>query len=333
MFFASHCNMLKGQYLVYFQVMVMINKKINISLRILVLGIVFFVFTPLLSFADSKRKIVEEANKLYSKKQYKEAVEKYKQVVEKDPESDIINFDIGTGFYKDKDYVKAAEYLHKALLTDKEELKQKVYYNLGNTLYQDGISREENADTAIFLLQRSLEYMKTASDLKEEDQDAKYNYEFIKKELQRLRKKKKEEQQDNNQNKENQQEEQQQPPCPFPKEDNKTSQGDQKQDAQQQEGQEDQKNQAEEEKGQDAEAKKEDSQSQENQSGQQQQEAVKGQEGESSDQKREQSTSLQGLNEKEAKILLEKYQQSEEPKGLLNFYRMDSHSNPVLKDW
>src|SRR6185503_2099568 len=74
---------------------------------------------------------VNAGNRLYERGKYESAIGLYEQDLKKDPESDVVNFNLGTARYKKGDYPQAIAHLQKSLLTDDEKLKEKAHYNLG----------------------------------------------------------------------------------------------------------------------------------------------------------------------------------------------------------
>ena len=287
------------------------------------------IFSPL-AHADSPRKAVREGNLLYKRGEYDQSAQKYQEALEKDPESDIINFDMGTALHKQSRHQEAFDHLQKALLSDDDTLKEKAHYNLGNTLYHWGIAKEnENIEGAISSLQNALKQYEDALAIKKDDDDALHNHEFVKKELERLLKKQEQSHQDQQNQKQegkkdsspqdNQRNDQQTPPQkkdPTGQPENQqvqsgSQQDDQNEEASQQKEREDQsaesqgspkENHGDERKDQDSSVKPE-------------------------------SLDPQTLTESEAQKLLENYQQTEEPKGLLNVFQGHTDTAPVLKDW
>jgi len=148
------------------------------------------------AFAASKYSDVSKGNILYKEGEFEEALKRYKNALSDAPDSDIINFNIGAALYKNGDYAKATDHFSKALLSKNVSIEQKANYNIGNAKYKEGISKE-NTDLpkAIELLEQSLGYYEQTIKLDRNDEDAAYNYEFVKKELERLKQKQQEEQQ------------------------------------------------------------------------------------------------------------------------------------------
>lgn len=284
---------------------------------------------------------VKKGNQLYQAGQYDQAVEKYDKALQHRPESDIINFDLGTAYYKKKEYPNAVSHLQKALLSDDPGLRFKASYNLGNALYYSGIAQEKtNVDLAISSLEQALTNYENVLKADVKDEDAKYNYDIVKKELARLKKK--------------QQSQSQQ--CPNPKK--KDSSPDQQQSRQEQQSQQNpgQQSSDQQKSGQTGPGEQKPQQPQQGEENQDQQESGskaqsrendeqgQGQDApsqpqpqrESSEQNAAESTGTsdnETMNAKAAQILLRDYQQREEPKGLLNFQKHQSQETPVTKDW
>lgn len=275
-----------------------------------IITIIFvLLMLPYTSFASSMGKSVKEGNALYKEQKFDEALEKYTEALKKDPNSDVVNFDLGTALYKKNNYNESIDHFQKSLLTDDEKLKEKAHYNLGNAFYKSGIEKEEkDLNAAVDFLKESLgEYEKTLV-LNKNNEDAIFNYEFVKKELEQIEKKQQQQNQENSQD-------QKQDPDNSDKQENQSDQD-------KQQGQEKQEQQKDEQtEQQEADQKKETSQS------------------EASNKSRpgiEQGmmeASTQEMSKEEAESLLKGYKQNEEPQELLNFLIQKGNEKPVLKDW
>jgi len=290
-----------------------------------------FLLTPLFSteaYAASQRMAVAEGNRLYKKGDFEHSLEKYQEALQKNPESDIIHFNMGTAVYKQDEYERAIEHLQKALLSEDDDLKEKAHYNLGNAFYMAGIAKEDkDIFFAIASLQKALKQYENALSVNKNDEDARYNHDFVGKELERLLEKQK-------QSRQNQQ--RQEPP----KEENKQersaeseSQGPEGQEAQreqQTQGQQ-QQGQQESEQGMPAQDRQDQPSTESDERTQRQpQSQPQGghQEGQSP-----RAGNAQEMTQQEAEMLLEGYGQREEPQGLLNILQGKRDTAPVLKDW
>ncbi|NQT23186.1 MAG: tetratricopeptide repeat protein, partial [Candidatus Omnitrophica bacterium] len=157
---------------------------------------ILLLFSAQFGYAASARRAVKQGNRLYEEEKFEEALKEYQKAQGKLPDSDIVNFDVGTALYKKSDYRKAVDSFTKTLITEDKDLEAGANYNIGNAKYRQG-SLIENSDLedAIRLYRESLDYYKRAIELNEEDEDAKFNYEFVEKKLEALLKK--QEQQEN----------------------------------------------------------------------------------------------------------------------------------------
>ena len=121
---------------------------------------------------------------------------KYKDILKKDSETDVVNFNAGTVYYKTEDYENAVTHFRKSLLGKDETLKTNAYYNLGNSLYKLGLSKEEqDLQSAVALLENSLGEYEKSLKINKEDKTVQSNHAFVRKELERLRKKLQQQQQ------------------------------------------------------------------------------------------------------------------------------------------
>lgn len=278
--------------------------------------------------AVSLRRAIKTGNEFYQKGDYAASREKYQQALEKNSESDIVNFNLGTTLYKEEDYERAAVHLQKVLLSEEEGLREKAYYNLGNALYKAGTTVEDKDTTAaVSSLEKALTQYERALSIDQKDADAKHNYTFVQKELERLKEKQKQRRQQNQQK----QDRKDQPPQnqkDQPPQGQKDQQQNQKED--QRQGQQDQP--SETPKGQS-------NQPQGQPPGDQQEKQDQGH-GQSSgeDYNNRRSSEfgpkdVQSISKEEAQRILENYKEGEEPRGLLNSYPKTQEVNPVLKDW
>lgn len=253
------------------------------------------VIFPRPAEAASVEESLRQGNRLYRQGQFADSLKLYEDALKKDPESDIVNFNAGTALYKQKQYDEAAAHFQKAILSDDDSLRERAYYNLGNSFYRSGIGREKSdTASAIASLRESLKHFASALALDKKDQDAQYNYDFVTKELERLR------------------EEQQKRP------------------QQSQENQNGQKKQGQQQDQQPGSGQADSREGQKQQSGAPQSDPSPAQE------RPVHSGSVPGAEEltrSEAERLLQNYQQTEEPQGLLRVFKEKHETGAVIKDW
>ncbi|MFH1867787.1 MAG: tetratricopeptide repeat protein [Candidatus Omnitrophota bacterium] len=283
------------------------------------ISILLFLSLPCFAGVNAKRE-VRKGNLLYNKGKFDESLGRYEKAFTGAPDSEVVNFDLGTALYKLKDYERALEHFKRSLITEDPSLEQKASYNLGNAEYKFGIGKEDSdLPQAAALLQDALRHYEKALELDFEDEAAKYNYEFVEKELKRLQEKlKQQSQQEKKQQEEKDSEEKQEEGEQKQEEGEQQKQEEgQQQQAGQERSQQDKEEQAQEEKAKEEEAQK---------GLQEEEEKDTGDEESSASQAKE-------MAEKEALMLLESYSQDEEPKGLYK-QKMDMPlAGEVVKDW
>ncbi len=268
--------------------------------------------------AVSAKKSVKEANKLYQKGKIDEALVKYNDASINLPDSDIINFNMGAALYKKEDYQKAIDAFTRALTSDNKKIEADALYNLGNCKYRLG-KLKENTDLSatVGLLRESLDYYKRAVELDQKNTDARFNHEFVERELKVLLDKLK--QQGSSEDKQrSQQEKQQEQQKQASGSTGKEQAQDEKEKEQAVQAQEQEKQQQEKQKeGQGAEAKQEEKQEKEAQPA--------GEEAQQEEQGKE-------LSEEGARAILERYGQEEAAPNYED-RRSNAYDREVSKDW
>ncbi len=128
-------------------------------------------FMAVSAFAQGGSKQVAEGNKLFAEEKYDQANNKYRDALLDNPESPIVHFNVGDVLYKKKNYEEAMKSYQKATSADDILLQSKSYYNMGNALYKSG------------KLPESILMYKKALELNPNDEDAKYNLEYVRAKL------------------------------------------------------------------------------------------------------------------------------------------------------
>lgn len=269
--------------------------------RIFLAFLIMCVFAQPCGAAEGAKKEVKEGNVLYNKGKFDDALKRYEDALLDLPDSDVVNFNMGAALYKTDDYKRAIEHFEKSLVSDDPSLEQKASYNIGNAKYKYGIGKEEtDLQGAIKLLEESLRYYEGAIELDEKDEDAKHNYEFVKKELERLKRKQQQQPQQKQQPEEKKKEEEKEQERPKKK------------------GEEEKEGQQEKKEEQQAPAPQEE--------GEEQEDEPEPQEGAPEQPAGE-------MTEEEAEMLLDNYRHEEEPKGLYQKRLPKGGLPEVQKDW
>src|SRR5207247_2381472 len=132
----------------------------------------------------------------YHEGKFEDAYSQFQQTLKSHPQSpadDKLQFDSGAPAYKLKDYNKALESFSQALLTRDTGLQSKGHYNLGNTLYQHG-ETEKNDDKKLSDWTNALDHYEQTLKLDPQNNDAKDNYDYVKKKIEELKNKKSQQQ-------------------------------------------------------------------------------------------------------------------------------------------
>lgn len=261
--------------------------------------------------ATGAKKNVKKANRLYKQGKLDEALQKYNDASVALPDSDIVNFNMGAAFYKKEDYQKAVDSFTKALTSEDKKLEADALYNLGNCRYKLG-KLKENTDLSatVGLLRESLDYYKRAVELDQKNTDARFNHEFVERELKVLLDKLKQQQSSADKQKEQeQQEEQKQGTCPAGKE----------------QGKED-KEKEESAKTQEQQELEKEGKEEQSQLGEKQQEE------QAATEEPKQEEQGKELSEEGARALLERYGRDEASPDYMD-RRTRGYESEVLKDW
>ena len=125
---------------------------------------------------------------------YQEAYQEWLEQLKQSPSNPELNYNAGIAAYRLKSYDEAFELFSKALRSSDPELKERSYYNSGNTLFLKGDAQEDiegkltNYYDARYLYQQALQ-------LKPNDEDARHNLELLEKRIKEAEQQKRQQQQ------------------------------------------------------------------------------------------------------------------------------------------
>jgi Ca-activated chloride channel homolog len=187
-------------------------------------------------FSTPKR----DGEQAYSLGKYDEALERLLDAQIENPEDQNLKYNLGNTYYKMGEYDKAAQIFQNIAQTGPKDLADRSRYNLGNTAFRQG------------KLQEALTHYQDALAQAPDDEDAKYNLDYVRKEIKRrMEEQKKRQEEQQNQPQEGQENQDQQG----------ENQKQQNQDGQQNQDQEGQKPQDQDgQKGQDEQQKEDEQQ-------------------------------------------------------------------------
>ncbi len=141
----------------------------------------------------------------YKSGQYEQALKEYQRLLQRKGDDPRLRYNAGAAAYRNRQFDEAAKQLEEALNASDPRLLERAYYNRGNTLYYLG-EQAPDPSKRTETWQKSLQDFQNTLKLNPQDQDAKFNLEFVKKKLEEL----KQQQQQSQQNKSDQQQNQDQ---------------------------------------------------------------------------------------------------------------------------
>jgi Ca-activated chloride channel family protein len=193
---------------------------------------------PALAFASSSSALRE-----YQSGNYVESLKEYERALEKKGDDPRLHFNAGGAAYRHRQFDRAAKHFDQVLGAPDLKLQEQAYYNLGNALYRLG---EQNPDPEkkAASWEESLKQYESSLKLDARDADAKFNYEFVKQQLEELKKQRQQQQQQENQ-KRNQDQNQKQNQDRKQNQNQNQGQKDQQQNSQSQQQQQQQQNPSE----------------------------------------------------------------------------------------
>ncbi len=167
-----------------------------------------------LAWMDPARDRLVEAHRLYDQGKYDEALTRYGEALVDDPDSAMLNFNMGTASYKAGKLTDALASFGRVQPDAKDPTRvARAAYNAGNAHYHLGAAAEATApQDALNAYGEALAAYRRALAIDPNDRDSKFNYEFVSKRLDELQRKLAEQQQQ--QEDQQQQEQQDQPPQP-----------------------------------------------------------------------------------------------------------------------
>ncbi len=276
----------------------------------------------LVSFSVTLPASPREAEKSYHAGSFEEASESYRAAADRAPDDARLHYNLGASLYRSGEFDGAANSMTDALKTDDVQLQQDGFYNLGNTHFRMGEAMlQTDPENTIEHWEESLRDYENAINLSETDEDAKFNYEYVKQRLEQLKQQDQDQQQQQDQQQDEEQEENRQ------SESEQDNQGEQEP----QQSQQDQNQKEDAPENQQQESREQESdQQQDSQAERQEPQKQTGK-----DEQQPQATQpIQGrMTREEARQLLESLREDEKklPMGVLRME--ESKSTSTGRDW
>jgi len=163
----------------------------------LLCGFGLFLFSVAPASAESLYSKIRQGEQLYDEGKYDEALKEFLDAQVEKPEDILLKYNIGDTHYRMGDYEEAEKAFLGTAGSGDPVIEHKALYNLGNCCFRQGKLEE-----AVVYYQRALE-------LDSEDEDARFNLEFVREEIKRRMEEAKKRQQEQPQSCQNPQKDQQ----------------------------------------------------------------------------------------------------------------------------
>ena len=136
-------------------------KKYYIILPIFILAVL-----ALSACGSSVERTLDIGNQAFVEQDYQQAMEKYGQAMEMDPELGEPTYNLANTLYRLEAFEEAGQFLAQAIQTASDQLAEHGFYNLGNNFFQQELMPE------------AVEAYKESLRIDSHDMDAKYNLEL-----------------------------------------------------------------------------------------------------------------------------------------------------------
>ena len=136
-------------------------KKYYIILPIFILAVL-----ALSACGSSVERTLDIGNQAFVEQDYQQAMEKYGQAMEMDPELGEPTYNLANTLYRLEAFEEAGQFLAQAIQTASDQLAEHGFYNLGNNFFQQELMPE------------AVEAYKESLRIDSNDMDAKYNLEL-----------------------------------------------------------------------------------------------------------------------------------------------------------
>ncbi len=169
------------------------------------LAVMLLTAAPGRAWLDPERDRIDDGNRSFERGQYDDAIQRYGEALVDDPDSALLNFNMGTAKYKAGKFDDAIASFSRVRASDDAPARlARTAYNLGNTQYRLGAALEgQKPQEALQAYAAALVAYRRALGADPSDQDAKFNYEFVTGKIDDLKKKLEQQQQEQQQQENN----------------------------------------------------------------------------------------------------------------------------------
>jgi len=122
----------------------------------------------------------------YNAGKYDQAMKDYGQLLQRNSDDPRLHFNAGAAAYRNQQFDEAAKQFNDAIATPDLKLQSSAYYNHGNSMYRVGEALPDPSKRTE-AWEKSLKDYELSMKLDPQDADAKFNHEFVKRQLEELK--------------------------------------------------------------------------------------------------------------------------------------------------
>lgn len=172
--------------------------------------IMIFIFAAILanfkSYAQYPETLIRKGNSDYKNEKFQDAEKNYRKARQRDSTNFKAMFNLGDALYKQKQFNQASNIFQ--LLSNQQvdnELKAKVFHNLGNSQLSEGIYSDTlDVNSRQKIIKNSIDSYKKSLRLNPNDDETRYNYVYANKMLKKMENQQNQQNQDKDKDKDKQ---------------------------------------------------------------------------------------------------------------------------------
>ena len=162
--------------------------KLNPNTLIPAVAAILWLVVTAAAHAQSARSLVQQGNEAYQNEEYSNALESYEQAAEQAPDSPHIWFNRGSALYKEGQYDKAMDAFEQAgLSSGNPGIEALSKFSQGNTSFRKGVTQQEtDPQQALASVERGVQLYQDALKVDPGLNDARHNIEVARRMMQQL---------------------------------------------------------------------------------------------------------------------------------------------------
>ena len=136
-----------------------------------------YFWSPSLADQPPLEILVEEANNFYTAGDYTQATKRYLAAAEQQPDSAIVQHNLGLAYYKQLDFPNAVKHFAQALGSLDPHTASRAHYHLAHLRHQQALDAMLSFQDAMTPIRSALEHYRASLRLEPQQHDTRYNLE------------------------------------------------------------------------------------------------------------------------------------------------------------